>query len=163
MKTKPLLIGLIVGLLLVRLMMYLNEERRDAVAINLEMEDLYGFIGSWESEIDNGKYLETWKLDTVSGNLKGNGYYFSLDDDTLFKEHLSIIQIQSKIALVAQIENKITLFSLVENQNEFVFANYEHDHPKMIKYTFKEDTMHIEVIGNGLFGENVDKLELERN
>ncbi|MCI5057972.1 MAG: hypothetical protein MRY83_17800 [Flavobacteriales bacterium] len=162
MKIKPLIIGFLIGIILVRLFSYLSDVKSDVVAIDASISELNGLVGKWEASTDAGKYLEIWEKDTITNNLKGGAFLLDEKGDTVFRETLNLVSINDKLGYIATIGNKVTLFSLTEKTEGFSFSNFEHDYPKQLLYKISENKINVDIIGSGLFGDSSEKLELIR-
>ena len=110
------------------------------------IEKVHWLLGNWEllseDTIETG--FEYWEKD-AHGNLKGIGVSMELGD-TLFAEHLSIVQNGDLLFYVVDLPNANSpvLFQIQEfTDNGFICRNDSNEFPKEIEYIQKDDSLHV--------------------
>lgn len=100
--------------------------------------DLDGLMGEWADVQDSGRtvFNEHWHR-APDGTLVGLGCVLS-GRDTVFIEHLGILDHEGKIQYAATIDaqnsGEVVLFELVHRTDSLVFTNPDHDYPQRIVY-----------------------------
>ncbi len=114
--------------------------------------DLDALIGEWQDVQDSGRtvFNEHWSRHT-DGSMQGLGFVLS-GKDTVFIEHLGILNIDSTLHYAATIRSQnngqAVLFKLVQDQDSLVFTNPVHDFPQRIVYApAGPDHWHVTVSG----------------
>ncbi|MBL7952153.1 MAG: hypothetical protein JNM62_10585 [Flavobacteriales bacterium] len=111
----------------------------EATLGNTNRIELNGLIGEWQDVQDSGRtvFNENWSRHP-DGSLQGLGFVLS-GKDTVFIEHLAILDIDSETHYAATIRSQnngqAVLFKLIHDHDSLVFAAPAHDFPQRIVYT----------------------------
>lgn len=130
-----------------------KKEEKKTVEVKMYplIEKASWIIGSWGNTTKEGDLTETWTQlnDSI---LKGISFVQS-GKDTLFTEHIEIIQKQNELFYNPRISNqnegKMVSFKLTSStEKELVFENPTHDFPQKITYThISNDSLMAEISG----------------
>ncbi len=116
------------------------------------IDELVWLAGNWEMEGTEGVLTETWQKETDT-SFTGSGVFIGHKGDTLFAEHLRLIQDDTGLSYRAivpdQNEGQEVVFNLKSiSGSKVVFENLSHDFPQRIVYQNTSDsTMHVAVEG----------------
>lgn len=131
-----------------------------------DMDKVKWVEGVWESTSGEGTFTENWVWinDTL---MKGAGYFVTSDNDTTFREALSIENKNDTLYYVAAVAHNgdiPTKFKAVSiSDKEMIFENKEHDFPQQIIYTrLSEKNMVAMITGMQNGKERTEKFELSR-
>ena len=116
----------------------------------MEIKDLHFLVGTWK--VEKKQSYETWKLAKSKDALEGNSYKIK-DGNKQIDEYLSIKISNAKSIYTAKVVNqnngKLVEFVLNASvKDKLSFENLEHDFPKKIQYTKRNDsTLFVAVLG----------------
>jgi len=119
---------------------------------NINQDQCSWIVGHWAGEFGDGIFTEKWKI-IDENKIIGNGCYVQ-NNDTIFKEELSLIKIGNNWGYISIADDNIPiLFTLTENnKNKMVFQNSEHDFPTKIVYLLKADSSLLVTVEGKKFG-----------
>jgi hypothetical protein len=106
--------------------------------------------GKWADTSGENQFFEVWNPDGEA--MQGTGVVMA-NGDTVFIEHLGILQRDSKWYYSARIDgannNEPVFFEYMEKSSDyFVFENTQHDFPQLIEYQFRgSDSLLITISG----------------
>jgi hypothetical protein len=115
---------------------------------NDKLNEFSSLEGEWEKieDMDEGTITkEIWRS-TKTGQWKGIGLTLE-NKDTIFLEHLSIIQEDDWVYYVADVSHnpEPVKFKWNEKSNPWRFENPNHDFPKFILYQTINNKMNVEI------------------
>jgi len=107
---------------------------------NSGIEQFKWLTGQWKGEMDGGVLYEKWTQHNNT-TLLGEGYFVTVDGDTVLRETLRIEKIGNYWCYIPIINNASpVLFVLTTTDNkEWKFTNPEHDFPQMVAYSQQKD------------------------
>jgi hypothetical protein len=111
---------------------------------------LYDLQGTWEMHMDGTVTYEQWKINPDS-SLSGIDFTFNSKGDTIYLEHLEIMQMDSSIYYIAKVmdqnDQKPIYYQIIEwTRNVFAFENKKHDFPQKITYYLKTYDLYTVII-----------------
>ncbi len=121
-----------------------------------KMNRLEWLSGSWEFEIDDGLFAESWTK-TNDSVFTGFGYMM-IGEDTASIEILSIELINDDLYYVSKVSDQnnkqeIAFKLISDSDNTLIFENKKHDFPQRIIYKFVDNNAFTAIIEGDYEGE----------
>jgi len=114
-----------------------------------DLDHLDWFIGEWKGEYNGKPIYEHWQKED-NNHFTGTGFFIE-EGDTIITEKLSLEIRDQTIYYIADVpeNDEATDFKLIKlSPNSALFQNQEHDFPRRITYTFKEnDGLYVKIEG----------------
>ena len=106
---------------------------------NINLDEFSWLIGQWQGDFGGGTFTEKWEM-IDENKIIGSGCFVARND-TVFREELSLLRIGNNCGYISEADdNPPVLFTLTEKTgNKWTFENKEHDFPKKIIYSLKDD------------------------
>lgn len=108
-----------------------------------KIDKLDWLAGTWKMQMPDGNFIETWKKENDK-KLSGNGYFITTNNDTTFREILTIENKDDTIFYIVKTaqngEEPVSFKEVSSNEYDLVFENSLHDFPQKILYTRVNDT-----------------------
>ena len=102
-------------------------------------------LGKWQRTGKDTLTYELWKRESPT-HYAGKGFRLNLQGDTVFQEGLKITISGGGIVYEADVRenpNPVSFKMTTSTSGSAIFENREHDFPKQITYTLKQDSLRV--------------------